>query len=32
MDDDVTEGLATLERVEVRLSRSGKPDSGDGAA
>jgi hypothetical protein len=25
IDDNVTEGLATIERVEVRLYRSGKP-------
>jgi PII-like signaling protein len=32
IDDNVTEGLATLEKVDVRLYRSGKPDSGEGTA
>jgi len=32
IDDNVTEGLVTIERVDVRLYRSGKPNSGEGAA
>ena len=32
IDDNVTEGLATIEKVEVRLYRSGKPGAGEGAA
>jgi len=32
IDDNVTEGLATIEKVDVRLYRSGKSDSGEGAA
>jgi PII-like signaling protein len=34
IDDNVTEGLATLERVDVRIYRSGKtpPGSGTGSA
>jgi hypothetical protein len=32
IDDNVTEGLATVEKVDVRLYRSGKSSSGEGAA
>lgn len=32
IDDNVTEGLATIEKVDVRLYRSGKSHSGEGAA
>jgi hypothetical protein len=32
IDDNVTEGLATVEKVDVRLYRSGKASSGEGAA
>jgi PII-like signaling protein len=32
IDDNVTEGLATLEKVDVRLYRSGKRGAGEGAA
>jgi len=32
IDDNVTEGLATVEKVDVRLYRSGKPGTGGGAA
>lgn len=32
IDDNVTEGLATIEKVDVRLYRSGKPGSGAGAS
>jgi hypothetical protein len=32
IDDNVTEGLATIEKVEVRLYRSGKANVGEGAA
>ena len=32
IDDNVTEGLATVEKVDVRLYRSGKSDTGEGAA
>ncbi|MGB8326336.1 MAG: DUF190 domain-containing protein [Steroidobacteraceae bacterium] len=31
IDDNVTEGLATMEKVDVRLYRSGKPTAGGGA-
>src|SRR3972149_509167 len=32
IDDNVTEGLATVEKVDVRLYRSGKSGTGEGAA
>ena len=32
IDDNVTEGLATVEKVDVRLYRSGKSAAGEGAA
>jgi hypothetical protein len=32
IDDNVTEGLATIEKVDVRLYRSGKPGTAEGAA
>jgi uncharacterized protein len=32
IDDNVTEGLATIEKVDVRLYRSGTPRPGGGAA
>jgi PII-like signaling protein len=32
IDDNVTEGLATVEKVDVRLYKSGKPGAGAGAA
>lgn len=32
IDDNVTEGLATVEKVDVRLYRSGKSGAGEGAA
>ena len=31
IDDNVTEGLVTIEKVEVRLYRSGKTDAGGGS-
>lgn len=31
IDDNITEGLVTLEKVEVRLYRSGKPADGGGS-